>query len=130
MDVDLGSEVGAVVVTRQCGDSLDFFQRTGSRIVGECSDGGIQLVDHVREASIRAKYYVARPSAGLQRREGGLMRRQLALLRVEPVRHDFIQSEVADEREAIGGIERNAVGVRSFLTLLVDALARMLNEFG
>ena len=68
------------------------------------------------------------PGAGLDRRKGRLVRAQSALRRVEPVRHDLVEPEVAHERKAVGRIQRDAVGMRPRLAIGIDAPAGVLND--
>src|SRR5439155_16038511 len=74
------------------------------------------------------KSEMARPRARLYLPCRWVVRLQRALVGIEPVDHHLVEPQVGDESVAIGGIEIDGMGVRSFLALLVDARAVMLHE--
>jgi len=73
---------------------------------------------------------VPRPRAGFEGRKSRLGWNQFAAFGVEAVDQDFVQSEIANESELIRGIKCYAMRVRTFLTLVVDAFAGVLNKVG
>ena len=123
-------ELRAVEVLRQRGDGLQFGQDAGIRLVPEHDDRGAHLVDNVGKAAVRAEHHVARAGTGLDRRKGGLARRQFPFDRVEPVGQHLVQPEVAHERKPIRRIQRDAVRVRPALAIAIDAAAGVLHDVG
>src|SRR2546426_7137222 len=53
---------------------------------------------------------------------------QRSTLEIEMVDEHAVGAEVCGEREAVGGIGKDAVGMRRFLTLGVRACSRVLNH--
>jgi hypothetical protein len=70
---------------------------------------------------------MARTAARLDRAERSV-RGESAGGRVEFVGHYFVEAEIGDEGEALGGIEINGMGVRFLLAGFIDAGAGVLDE--
>ena len=71
---------------------------------------------------------VARARAGAHDRIAFLYMAQRSTLEIETVDEHAVGAEVCGEREAVGGIGKDAVGMRRFLTLGVRSCSRVLNH--
>jgi hypothetical protein len=105
---------------------VDFLERAALRIPGECSERGVQFVDHVQEPPVRVERGVARTRARACLTERRLVRHQLAVL--EPVHECAVEAEIVDKHEPAGGIERHHVRVRHVLPPTVRACRALVLE--
>ena len=127
VDADLRPGVRAVEILRQRRHGLRVFQAAGVRIVRIRRHRRAQLVDDVGEAAVRSEDHVPRTGARPGRHERWVVWSQLPLPSVEPVTQDLVQTQIARERKTIGGIKGHAVRVGTFLTIGMDAFARVLD---
>ena len=118
----------------KCSGSVDTvcnsFRTPAAGVVRERRDRRGQLVDDVGESAVRAKHHVARAGARLERRKRRIVGASASRAPRRTVGQDLVQPEVAHEHEAIRGIQRHAVRVRSLLAFGIDAFAGVLYDVG
>jgi hypothetical protein len=76
------------------------------------------------------KLDVTRPGAGFDGRERRVIRRERAILLVEPVHEHFVDPEIGDEREPVARIHDDRMGERACLTLRIHTAPGVLREPG
>ena len=88
-------------------------------IEGKHDHGGGQFIDHIERLPGRREGKVSRAGSRLQRDESGIVRRQRASVRVEPIDQDLVDPEVRHQDKSVvtGGLDE--VGVRAGLTLRI-----------
>ena len=73
---------------------------------------------------------MARARAGLDVDEGWIIWRERAVLRVEAINKNLVQAEVGHEREAVGRVNDDGVGVGVRLAKRIHAAAGVLHKSG
>ena len=127
---DLGALARPLEARRQSGERLTFRQSSPPRVPGEGDDRAGHLVDEVDVAPGGLEGEVARPGAGSNLGERRIVRLQRAVLRVEAIDEDLVETEIGHEGEAIGRVDPDAVRVGLCLALGIDAAALMLDRGG
>src|SRR5207244_11099842 len=88
--------------------------------------GNVRAVIGMPAIGMKSKVTGPRASTNLRRRRIiGLQRSSSGVVLVD---HDFVQAQVGDDGKSVGGVQVDGMGMRSFLSLLVDAGAVMLDE--
>jgi len=128
-DLQVGGVALAGEIFGQRGDGLFLFQRAIGGAPVEDGDGVGEFVDEIDELAIRMEGQVTRAAARRELGEGLRgVRREFRAGGVERVDHDLVDAEVAGEGVFAIGADDEAVGVRSFLSLRINAAAAVLEK--
>src|ERR1700752_5369556 len=109
--MNVGAVTRANKIPRQRGDCFKRRECSFGRIVSEGGQRRIELVDHVEVFAVRMKRQVPWSSTGVKHCGRLLGGPKFAASRIEPVDHHFVGSEGGGDREAIGAVELDAMGV-------------------
>ncbi len=114
----------------ESGLSIDFGECAGVSVVGVGGQGAVEFVDDEDVFAIAAKRGVSRAGTGGggdKRCRGG---RERGIGGVERVGEDLVETEIANDHEAIVGRDMGRVHVRGFLPIRIHAAtAVLMNAF-
>src|SRR5271168_2656306 len=128
MHGDLGGFLWTRIILRERGNGLQGRQAASFRLIREDRHGRLHLIKQVSKLTVGMKRKMARAGAWLHLCEAGEQGGKNSFDRVEAVNDDLIESQVRDKGETIVWRSTNPVRMWTFLTLLIQAGAGMLNE--
>ncbi len=124
-------QLGRRVAGRRSGERgkrLRCSQLAGGRIVVEARHGRRHFIDDVRVTTVGMEGKMPWAGARSDARRRRIVRLERAGSRIEAVDHHFVEPQVGDEGEAIGGVEVDRMRVRFALPPRIDARTMMLNK--
>ena len=124
--MDVGRIVRAGPPGRDGGHRVERGQRAALGVEPQRGHGGIELIGDEHQRPRRVEGEVARARAGMHDGVAAIQMVQGLAAHIEPVDEHPIGAEVRGEREAVGGIGQDAVGMRRFLPLAVRSSARVV----
>ena len=120
-DLDIGAGARSAVTLRECGKDMQHSERSFPAVIRQARQCGVELVDEKRKSAAGVESYVAWTGPRLHLDPGDFIRLQHPPLRVERIGHQFVQSEIGNEREPAGIIERDRVCMWALLAGGIDA---------
>src|SRR5664280_1706656 len=126
VDFQFGAGAGSAEAGGQCGDGLKGREGTVSGIPRQRDNRAGDFIDQVNPAAVGVKPHMPRTRTGRDRDEGRIVEGELARGLVEAIDVEFVDAEIGDENEPIGGIDHDGVCVGGGLTTGMQAVAGML----